>query len=114
MEQHRGKQKTDFSKPKPPNICPFSVIKNYLAVRSRAITKKEQFFVFSDSSPVTPQATNWVLKQIITLTGLDANLYSFHSLRIGRATDLLRMGCSVETIKKIGRWKSNAGFRYLC
>ena len=43
----------------------------------------------------------------------DDTLYGTHSLRSGRTCDLYKLGLSVETIKKIGRWKSNAVFRYL-
>ena len=52
-------------------------------------------------------------KTAIRAERFDKRLYSVHSLRAGRANDLLKLGLSVETIKKLGRWKSNAVFRYL-
>ena len=42
-----------------------------------------------------------------------SELYLFHGFQSGRASDLLKLGVSVETIKKLGRWHSNAVFRYL-
>ena len=53
------------------------------------------------------------LKFMLQKLKLNADLYNVHSLRIGHCGDLLKMGVSVETIKKIGRWKSNAVFNYL-
>ena len=54
-----------------------------------------------------------VLKSAIKNVGLDEKLYDTHSLRIGQTVDLLKLGFSVETIKKLEHWKSNAVFTYL-
>ena len=81
--------------------------------RPRYRNKNEPFFVFSDKSPVKPEQMRAVLKLIIQFSGFHPNLYSTHSLRTGRALDLLKLGLSVETIKKMGRWKSNSVFTYL-
>ena len=43
---------------------------------------------------------------------LDPSLYSCQGVRLGYALDLLDMGLSVETIKKMGRWRSNAIYEY--
>ena len=93
-------------------VCPFKLIKRYLEVRKKATRVDEQFFIFSDGSAVCAWHVRNVLKLVIRLIGINPDLYSCHSLRIGRASDLLRMGCSAETVKKIGRWRSNAVFRY--
>ena len=54
-----------------------------------------------------------LLKMGLQQCGIDYHNFSVHSLRAGRACDLLSYGVSVETIKKLGRWKSNAVFKYL-
>ena len=54
-----------------------------------------------------------VLKTAIKRMGLNPSLYTVHGTRGGRANDLLSMGLSVEAIKKLGRWKSNAVYVYL-
>ena len=54
-----------------------------------------------------------ILKLMKDKCGLDSRLYNTHSLRTGCALDLLKLGLSVETIKKLGRWKSNTVFMYL-
>ena len=93
--------------------CPYKLLRNYLQIRGPYINNSDQFFVFADGSPVLPAHMRSCLKRILHITGFRKDLYSVHSLRMGRALDLLNLGLSVETIKKIGRWRSNAVFKYL-
>ena len=95
--------------------CPYNLLRKYIQVRGPYSTKnlEEPFFVFSDHSAITPQVMRSVLKCTLKWTGFNETLYDTHSFRIGRTVDLLKLGLSVETIKKIGRWKSNAVFTYL-
>ena len=94
--------------------CPYTLMRQYSKVRGDySNAESEPFFVLSNGSPVTPEHVRSCLKTILTELKYDASLFSFHSYRIGRSNDLLKLGLSVETIKKIGRWKSNAVFRYL-
>ena len=92
--------------------CPYSLLRTYAQARG-AFSGNEIFFVFSDGSPVQPRHVRNCLKLVLIRLGFDHKLYTFHSLRIGRSQDLLKYGLSVETIKKLGRWQSNAVFRYL-
>ena len=57
--------------------------------------------------------TSTTLKLLIKMVELNPENYCFHGFRGGRATSLHQMGISVETIKKLGRWKTNAVFQYL-
>ena len=93
--------------------CPFEALRTYIATRPGFRQADKQFFVFSDNSPVTPSHMRDILSQLLNKCNFDNKLYSVHSLHGGRAFSLLNLGLSVETIKKIGRWKSNAVFRYL-
>ena len=93
--------------------CPYELLSDYKRRRKRYKVKTEPFFVFSDGSLVTPIHLRVCLKRAIKKAGFDESLYSSHSLRIGRTTDLFALGLSVETIKKLGRWRSNAIFRYI-
>ena len=96
-----------------PNLCPYHLLRCYIEVRKSFKSTDEQFFVFKDHSPVTPKAMWKVFKDCISDIGLNSNSYVFHGFRAGRACDLLEMGVSVETIKKLGRWRSNAVYVYL-
>ena len=93
--------------------CPFQLAKNFIAMRPNYIDAEEQFYVFVDWSPVLQSQVRKVFHSAIKSAGLCVEAYSFHCLRSGRASCLLELGLSVETIKKLGRWKSNAIFTYL-
>ena len=96
------------------HICPFQALRDFIAVRKQGFRKSnEPFFVFSDRSPVSPLNMRNVLNQSLTLAGLEHRLYGTHSFRIGRCVDLMAMNLSVESIKKLGRWRSNCVFTYL-
>ena len=95
------------------HFCPFEILEEYIAIRPDMRNRQEQFFMFRDNSPVQAHHLRTVLKELIKMAGLRPELYSGHSLRIGRASQLAKLGVSVETIKKLGRWRSNAVFRYL-
>ena len=90
------------------NFCPFMLLRNYLRLRGDYSSPTEQLFVFRDASePVKPSHAATVLKNAIKSLGLDNTLYSMHSYRIGRTSDLIKDGYSVETVKRLGRWRSN-------
>ena len=93
--------------------CPFRITNDYGDLRGGYISDDEQFFVFQDKTPVTPQKVRAVLRKSLKSLGLNPRLYDTHSLRIGRASDLMKAGVPVDRIKQLGRWKSNAVFRYL-
>ena len=92
---------------------PFSLLQDFIKTWPASRSDTEQLFIFRDNSPVKPEQFRMVLKMLISNIGLEPHLYNGHSLRIGRTSDLMRMGVSVETIKHLGRWTSNAVFTYL-
>ena len=99
--------------PKEKLPCPYFLLKLYAKVRGGYKRNTDPFFVHRDGTPVVPSQITKCLKEAIKRAGFDETLYSSHSLRIGRTGDLYRLGLSVETIKKLGRWCSNAVYRYL-
>ena len=54
-----------------------------------------------------------ILKLMINKTGLNCELYSMHSLRIGSTSDLIKLQYPIEVVKRLGRWKSNAIYQYI-
>ena len=95
-------------------FCPFEIANQYLQLRNEYYEEdNEHFFINSDGSQISQNQVRTVLKDALQSIGLQHELYDTHSLRIGRATDLLQSGCSIDEIKQVGRWKSNAVFRYL-
>ena len=95
------------------HFCPYDIIRRYLGCRKGYLNDVENFFVFRDRAPVPINNFNNTLKKIVELSSFDNMYYSSHSFRAGRSVDLMKIGLSVETIKKMGRWKSNAVYAYL-
>ena len=93
--------------------CPYTAVRNYLNIRPSCTKPSEPFFIFCDRAPVLPLQFRTMLRTLLTTAGFQANLYSRHSFRIGRSVDLYKMGVSVETIKKLGHWRSNCVYSYL-
>ena len=94
--------------------CPYIILKEYLQIRGPFVELTEPFFVFSDRSPVAPQHMRKCLKSTLRIAGFDERFYGTAGFRSGRASDLLIV-CKlpISSIKKIGRWSSNAVYRYL-
>ena len=93
--------------------CPFSLLSDYIQLRGNCMSYQEPFFIFQGHIPVTSTHMRTTLNRMLHLLGFDHNLYGTQAFHAGRASDLLQMGVSVETIKKLGRWKSNAVYNYL-
>ena len=94
-------------------FCPYQLLKSYIKIRVRYETKTEPFFVFKDRTAVPSGLVCRLLKELLKEGGINPTNYLSQSFREGRAGDLLRLRVTVETIKKLGRWKSNAVFKYL-
>ena len=94
-------------------FCPVEIVYKYLEMRPIQVDDNEQFLVFSDRSPVKPQHVRKVLREILENLKLDSKLYDTHSFRIGRATDMEKSEIPIDKIKQLGRWKSNAVYKYL-
>ena len=61
--------------------------------------ESEQFFIFSDNSPVKPAQARNILKIVLQKLNLSAELYGMHSFRIGRTRDLIKFNYSIEEVK---------------
>ena len=93
--------------------CLFALLQTYLSARENSKSYNEPFFVFKNRVPVTAAQFRASLKRCLKSSGFDDKLYTSHCFRIGRSCDLYKCGVSIENIKKLGRWKSNAVFQYL-
>ena len=95
------------------HFCPVAEIWRFAQLRKPWCHRTEQFFIHANGSPLLAEELRHMLRELIRGLKLEAHLYDTHSFRIGRATDLRKQGYSVEMIKQIGRWKSNAVYKYL-
>ena len=116
--QESGPQKVKIAAADPKKVekmffCPFSAVLHFMSTRGSYKSEEEQFFVFADRSPVCPHHFRSTLRSLISKIDLDPLLYDVHSFRSGRTCDLYKFGYSIDQIKSMGRWKSNAVYRYL-
>ena len=96
------------------HFCPFKMIGEYIQKRPPYIRDDEQFFVFSDRSPVTAENARSLLRNCLTKLGLNDRLYDLHSMRIGRSTELVKkFHFSIDETKRAGRWRSSCVFKYI-
>lgn len=94
-----------------PQYCPVSLLKEYLKLRRNI--KSKALFVLRDGQPISAAIfRNW-LRKMLKRIGLSCKLYDTHSFRSGRCCDLRKLGYSLSTIKKAGRWISSAILVYL-
>ena len=89
--------------------CPVVNINNYLQLRGN---KFGPLFKLRDKAVSSTVYSN-TLKSILKVLGKDISKFSSHSFRIGAATYWSNIGFSELQIKRMGRWKSNAIFKYL-
>ena len=106
-------RKTSGTYPDDDLFCPVDQVNKYVKLRPEYLTDDEQFFVFSDNTPVTPNHVRTLLRELLSDLKLDPGAYETHSFRIGRATDMLKSKVPLEEIKREGRWRSNAVYKYL-
>ena len=92
---------------------PYEITRDYLTLRGNYCDIEEQFFIFSDGSPVRQCNFRATLKSCLKNLNLNPHCYDSHSFRIGRATDMAKYGYTLDRIKQLGRWRSNAVYSYL-
>ena len=95
------------------NFCPLKITRKYLSMRGNYDQPNEQFFIFRDKSPVYPNHVRKTLHLAITAIGLKCHLYDCHSFRGGQCSELIKLGYPIEVVKRLGRWRSNAVYRYI-
>ena len=95
------------------HTCPYKLLWKYIQMRGSYRSDTEYFFTYSDGKGIPAHRLRSCLKTSLVNLGYKANRFLFQSLTAGRASDMLKYGISVETIKRLGRWKSNAVYRYL-
>ena len=94
-------------------FCPVKAVLKFMQDRGPYEDDSEPFFTFADKTAVKDHQFRSFLRILLDRLGLDSSLYDVHSFRIGRTCDLEKFGYSVDQIKSMGRWKSNAVYRYL-
>ena len=89
--------------------CPVKSVREYISIRGDS---KGSLFCHPNLSPITYSEYSQMFSNIQSfLTSKDT--YHLHGLRIGAATYAAIKGIPEETIKRMGRWHSNAFTKYI-
>ena len=83
----------------------------YLSVRGRQ--NDGPLFRFRDGKPLTRQRVVSAVRGASVKSGIQAQLYTGHSFRIGAATTAAARGMEDSVIRPLGRWKSLAYLEYI-
>jgi hypothetical protein len=90
--------------------CPYRWCKKFQRIRPKA----RSYFVHGDGAQVTDRQANKVLKLGLEFLKVpEFNRYAFHSFRIGGCSALADTGIEQESLKAVGRWRSNAYKSYI-
>ena len=90
--------------------CPVNHLSSYLEARG---SKPGPFFVNPDGLAVSRNKFAKFLKECIAFSGRNPKRYNVHSLRVGKATQMLADQCADSTIRAAGRWNTPAFKGYL-
>ena len=93
-----------------PASCPVLCLKRFLELRTAQ--PSDPLFVFASGVPVSQSYTSRILKRWCKKAGFQENI-SFHSFRIGGATEAFRQGFTELQIMSLGRWNSDSFRRYV-
>ena len=91
-------------------LCPVSAILNYISTRPAG---EGPLLVLQDGRPLLKAVFVKKVRKALMAAGIDHNLYSGHSFRIGAATSAAAAGVPAHLIKTMGRWSSEAYHVYI-
>ena len=93
--------------------CPVTAVTQYMNNMIYNFPGNEPFFLKKDRTPAT---RSWVIDKLrsqLQAVGLDPSKYTGHSFRSGGATSLHGASVDGDTIKQMGRWRSQAYQQYI-
>ncbi|KAM3911197.1 uncharacterized protein RB166_019888 [Leptodactylus fuscus] len=90
-------------------VCVVRLVGLFLQVRSPGAP----FLVHESGDPLTVFQFRSIFRRVLSSLGLDPSEYGTHSFRIGAATEASRAGLPVESVQRIGRWRSSCYASYV-
>jgi integrase len=94
------------------DICPVLLLQSYLRIRFSGLKGSNKLFVHFDGKGLTRYQFCSILQKCLQFCDIPLHIRS-HSFRIGRATDMAKMGIADEQIKCCGRWNFVSYWRYI-
>ena len=95
------------------NTCPVNAMLKYTAYRRQA-KREAPLFEWSNGRALSQRSLIVNMQRLLTAAGVpNAEQYTGHSFRRGGATALANAHTSLHTLKRAGRWSSNAAQLYI-
>ena len=95
-------------------ICPVAAIHGFLNHRPVTPGSTPLFVNARGQSPITPKVFNAMVRLILVRLGrTDFKLFSAKSFRVGAASEAYSLGYSLDDVKGLGRWNSDAFMDYI-
>ena len=98
------------------HVCVYEALENFKAVAERRFDgpgKHLPLFRWASGQVLKRLEIQNILQKAAKATGLPAERFQSHSLRIGGASALFQATGEIELVKRTGRWSSSAVQRYL-
>ena len=87
---------------------PFCPVSTALAYMARRGPEEGLLFRFHSGLPLSYSRLVAALQDVLGRAGYNPEEYTGHTFRIGAATTAVACGIPIDTIKTLGRWKSDA------
>ncbi|VDI64808.1 Hypothetical predicted protein [Mytilus galloprovincialis] len=92
------------------SLCPIHLLKQFLQIRYPS--SGSNLYIHFDGSSLTRYQFSSILQKSLSFPEINGH-FRAHSFRIGGATEAKRLGVDDETLKKWGRWTSDAYTKYI-
>ncbi|VDI71062.1 Hypothetical predicted protein [Mytilus galloprovincialis] len=92
------------------SLCPIHLLKQFLQIRYPS--SGSNLYIHFDGSSLTRYQFSSILQKSLSFSEINGH-FRAHSFRIGGATEAKRLGVDDETLKKWGRWTSDAYTKYI-
>ena len=96
-------------------LCPVKALYNYIAMVPVTPNPSPLFTVSTNSGckPLSPANFVHRIRSALSPGNIETSDYAGHSFRRGGATWAFQAGLSVDTIRQLGDWRSNAYMQYI-
>ena len=99
--------------PHEPQICPVTLIKQYLQVRNTLVPETEYMFFITHGTPHHGASKDTIarwIKEVMTTSGIDTSHFKPHSCRSASTSSASNAGISIANILKAGQWSKESTF----
>ena len=95
-----------------PDICPWELLKNYVAMTSTHITVGSTVFrgLHHPFSPLTSNSIGRITKQALSSLGIPMQIWKAHSTRGAGVAMYKNLGLTSEQVCELGKWKNVQAF----